>query len=100
MLRVPQEAQRQVRVPIARRTCHNAIKQLGMILRQSKSLSTASTAPIVITIPRTLSIVRLRQRPSRRRKQTNRIMNPSLDLILIVQIRQIDSRLATAFIVL
>lgn len=96
---VPQERQGKVRVPVSRAPCHNAIKQLRVVLCQSEGLGTARRATFVIAVLRSTVVVGLDNRPSRRREEGDRVVDPGENLVLVMQVRDVNPVLTLAVVV-
>lgn len=88
-----------MRVPVTRTSGDNAIEQLRMVLCECHSLCPSSRTTSVEGTIRILSIVCCSQSFCRRGEQANGIVDPSIDLFLVVQVRQIYARLTTAAVV-
>lgn len=100
LLGVPQEAQSKVRVPVARASSNNTIEQLWVKLCECHSLCTTCRTTIVERVIRITAVVCRSQSLCSWREETYGVVNPSSDLFLVVQVRQIYARLATTAIVL
>ena len=86
MLCVPQEAQGEVRVPVAGASSNYAVEKIWVILSQSHSLSTSGGAALVERMLGLSAIICCYQCFGSWCEQADGIVDPGGDLLFIVQV--------------